>query len=256
MASNYPTSLDNFTNPTSNDSLNSPSHSLQHANINDAVEAIEAKLGIGASPAGSATSGHVLTAGTGGTTTWSAPALSGLVPVIPTSVSVSAGTGSFNSTTGLVTFSGSGVTRINGVFSSAYNNYYVQIEGTASADQFVYLRLSSSGSDYTGTGYSTALRYFASDAGVGFDQNSSTTSTPYIASFRTDESSAVQLVLFSPNVARITKIQGDAQYGASTVMVRQKLGMKIDTTTQYDGFSITANSGGTLSGRLKVYGYN
>jgi hypothetical protein len=47
MPTNYPTSLDNFTNPTANDSLNIPSHSLQHANANDAIEAIEAKLGVG-----------------------------------------------------------------------------------------------------------------------------------------------------------------------------------------------------------------
>jgi hypothetical protein len=47
MPTNYPTSLDNFTNPTANDSLNLPSHSTQHANANDAIEAIEAKLGIG-----------------------------------------------------------------------------------------------------------------------------------------------------------------------------------------------------------------
>jgi len=47
MATNYPTSLDTLTNPVSNDSLNSPSHSAQHANANDAIEAIEAKLGIG-----------------------------------------------------------------------------------------------------------------------------------------------------------------------------------------------------------------
>lgn len=44
MATNFPASVDAFTNPTSNDSLNSPSHSTQHANTNDAVEAIESYL--------------------------------------------------------------------------------------------------------------------------------------------------------------------------------------------------------------------
>jgi hypothetical protein len=41
MPTNFPTSVDNFTNPTANDSLNIPSHSLQHANANDAIEAVE-----------------------------------------------------------------------------------------------------------------------------------------------------------------------------------------------------------------------
>lgn len=70
MASNYPTSLDSFTNPTSGDKLDSPSHSDQHSNVNDAVEALQVKIGIGASPAGSATVGHVLTAQGGGTAIW------------------------------------------------------------------------------------------------------------------------------------------------------------------------------------------
>jgi hypothetical protein len=41
MPTNFPTGVDNFTNPTANDSLNIPSHSLQHSNANDAIEAIE-----------------------------------------------------------------------------------------------------------------------------------------------------------------------------------------------------------------------
>ena len=45
MAISYPSSLDDFTNPASGDPLNSPSHSQQHKNINDAVEALEAKVG-------------------------------------------------------------------------------------------------------------------------------------------------------------------------------------------------------------------
>ena len=44
MATNFPASLDSLTNPTSSDSLNSPSHSAQHANSNDAIEAIETAL--------------------------------------------------------------------------------------------------------------------------------------------------------------------------------------------------------------------
>ena len=46
MATNFPTSLDALTNPTSSDSLSSPSHSAQHANVNDAVEALQAKVGV------------------------------------------------------------------------------------------------------------------------------------------------------------------------------------------------------------------
>jgi len=46
MAITFPTSLDSFSNPASGDLL-STGHALQHANINDAVEALEAKVAIG-----------------------------------------------------------------------------------------------------------------------------------------------------------------------------------------------------------------
>ena len=45
---NFPTSLDAFTNPTASDATNSATvpHATQHSNLNDAVEALEAKVGI------------------------------------------------------------------------------------------------------------------------------------------------------------------------------------------------------------------
>lgn len=46
MATNFPTSLDSLTNPISSDTLASPDHAVQHQNVNDAVEALEAKVGI------------------------------------------------------------------------------------------------------------------------------------------------------------------------------------------------------------------
>jgi hypothetical protein len=56
MATSYPSGLDNFTNPTSTDKLDSATvpHATQHTNINDAVEAIETELGI--NPKGSSAS--------------------------------------------------------------------------------------------------------------------------------------------------------------------------------------------------------
>ncbi len=46
MATNFPTLLDTFTNPLPTSLLLSPSHSLQHSDANDAIEALEAKVGI------------------------------------------------------------------------------------------------------------------------------------------------------------------------------------------------------------------
>lgn len=50
MSTNFPTSLDSLTNPIGTDKVNNAvtalKHSVQHTNVNDAIEAIEAKVGI------------------------------------------------------------------------------------------------------------------------------------------------------------------------------------------------------------------
>lgn len=45
MATNFPASLDTLTNPTANDKVDVVSHADQHANANDAIEALQAKVG-------------------------------------------------------------------------------------------------------------------------------------------------------------------------------------------------------------------
>ena len=67
-ATNFPTSLDSLTNPSGTDSVATVSHSGQHSNANDAIEVIEAKLGIGAS---TAVSGTVFVGDGTGTSRWS-----------------------------------------------------------------------------------------------------------------------------------------------------------------------------------------
>lgn len=73
MATNFPTSLDTLTNPTTSDTLASVPHADQHANANDAIEALQAKVGVDSSAvatsldykltnASSSNPGHVHTA--------------------------------------------------------------------------------------------------------------------------------------------------------------------------------------------------
>lgn len=46
MATNFPVALDSIANPIASNTLNSPSHASQHTNANDAIEAIQAKVGV------------------------------------------------------------------------------------------------------------------------------------------------------------------------------------------------------------------
>jgi hypothetical protein len=49
VATSFPENLDNFINPDSNNSLSNPSHSEQHKNANDAIKALQAKVGVNGS---------------------------------------------------------------------------------------------------------------------------------------------------------------------------------------------------------------
>jgi hypothetical protein len=49
MATSFPSGLDSFTNPTAVDTLDSPPHDTQHADANDAIEALQAKVGVDSS---------------------------------------------------------------------------------------------------------------------------------------------------------------------------------------------------------------
>lgn len=49
MSINFPTSLDSLSNPTSSDTQSGVDHAAQHANANDAIEALEAKVGANSS---------------------------------------------------------------------------------------------------------------------------------------------------------------------------------------------------------------
>lgn len=74
--SNFPTSLDSFTNPGTGDYMDVVSHADQHANANDAIEALEAKLGITAS---TPTSGKLLRGTGAGTSEWDKDAPTGTI---------------------------------------------------------------------------------------------------------------------------------------------------------------------------------
>jgi len=52
MSTNYPTSLDTLTNPEATTNKNTLSHAGQHANANDAIEALQAKVGADSSTVG------------------------------------------------------------------------------------------------------------------------------------------------------------------------------------------------------------
>ena len=100
--------------------------------------------------------------------TLEAGSLSGLVPLVPSSVTVATGTGAFN-TVGKVTFSGATAVTLNGVFSSQYENYKVLINltnATATTGNIIS-RVGATASGYAYQlfrGYSSTVSATASSA--------------------------------------------------------------------------------------------
>lgn len=223
---NYPTSLDDFTNPSAGNTLDSPSHSLQHSDINDAVEALEAKVGIGASPAGSATAGQVLTAQGGGTALWTTPDAGGLVHI----------------ETRTVTASASEI--FNSVFSATYENYLVVLEVTNTGNVANRIRLRKSGTDAS-TNYERL-----SLVGNSTNAQSAQTTDPDVT-FGGAVKKIASINIFRPFVNQSTTLLSSTYSLVGNVGF---LGVNHTTVDTYDGFNLFPVSG-SITGSVKIYGY-
>jgi hypothetical protein len=258
---NYPTSLDAFTNPTGVDSLSSPSHSLQHSDANDAIEALEAKVGIGTSTAGSATAGHVLVASTGGTTTWttvSAGAISTTGGTAGQYLSAgTAGVASWESVpaAGLTLVKsqvvGSAVSNVNvtDAFSTTYDNYkIVYSNGVSSASGSILFKLGASSASY----YSNEL-YAVFNSTTVTSSNYSNQSTWKAGVSTASSATHLNIDLFSPFLSVNTFFTG-----ASILLTSSGdngiFGGWHNVAASYTDFTLSA-SGTFTGGTIYVYGY-
>lgn len=177
--------------------------------------------------------------------------LSGLVPIIPTSVSINAGSSSFNSTTGEITFTGGTTLTINGIFSSAYANYKIFWEvGSCSNSADVYAQLNNSGGTL-GSGY---LWSYVSI------NNSSAVSGTYSAGqgfwnvgrVQSGNAAYIQMDICNPYTA---KTKHFTSLSKDVVISRYNSGDN-GSTTLYPNLLIFPNGQTITNGKCKVYGYN
>ena len=222
MPTNFPTSSDNFTNPISNDSLNNPSHSLQHANNNDAIEAIEASL---------------LPNGVG---------YGGLVLITPTSAT----NGTVNPS-GTVTI-GTAVANVtvSGVFSATYNAYKLQISGgVGSTAANCNLHLGAAG--ITGYYFGATETIYTSGAISAANGNNTTVWTCGNAAAN---GISLNCDIINPNLA--TKSLINYQFSQIDILGRAVVGSGIlDNLTQHTAFTFTMGVGTITGGTIAVYGY-
>lgn len=216
MASGFPASIDNFTDPLSNSALNSPSHSALHSDVNDAVEKIETYMG--------------------------------LVKVIPT--------GATNGTvgaTGTVTV-GNGVASVtvSGAFSSLYDNYeIIYTGGTTNATNNLSIQMGS-----TTTGYYATIVYSLPNAPtpVGLAVNNGANWT-YVGDGTSGGGTRLACSLYAPNLAARTTIAAKYMGTGTASGAFGTFNGNLDNSTQYTAFTIGTNSGTLTGGTIRVYGY-
>lgn len=251
MAINFPTSLDNFTNPASGNTLDSPSHSLQHSDLNDAVEALERKVGLGTAVAGSASAGQVLTISAAGTSTWSTPTTPGLVQVVPTSISVS-GSGSSGSVdaNGTITFTSSSTININGCFSATYQNYlFIYNFDSAAGGNAIKWNGRTSGTTNTSNVYYYAVARNRSSAASLTSYDRGTPSTYVLLGEGNTGVATGNITIYNPFVSKATEVGGLVQNNVDFYWT----GGHYDDTTSFDGFAITLNN--LSAGTFRIYGF-
>jgi hypothetical protein len=179
--------------------------------------------------------------------------VSGLVKVVPTSVTVGSGSGSVSSL-GTVTFTTASSIAIDGAFNSTYDNYMMNIKFSAASatdtDILFYLR-NTTPADVT-SGYQTELLTQASTAiagsavGTGLIGKTSSIGTGYDG-YTVHLYSPFLTVKKTHNSRGHWNVSGGTQYQVSTASL-------MDFTTSCSGIKIYASSG-NFSGTITIYGY-
>lgn len=182
----------------------------------------------------------------------------GLIPVAPTSVTVTSGTATATSL-GVVTFSGTTTVDINGVFSADYTNYRVHISRgfSSSSNIAIKFRFLASGTAYIGNQYyQQGALYSGTNAPSAYSAaNATWFDVGVLPTGSTEDYFSSSLDVFNPFIAKNKIILGQA-YGYGTLVSGYTHNALVGDQTARDGFRLFTNTAATMSGRVQVFGYN
>lgn len=190
--------------------------------------------------------------------TYATKASSGLNLIVPTSAATTGGSYSIG-TNGTLTFTSASTISLNGVFTSTYDNYRVFITiSSASSGAYLYTRFRANGSDNSTTNYRYANTLWNTVSGATQNtlliNNDTAFAIARVDNFTGTFDSVIDIG--QPFNSAFTTYKGK---GTGSVVVGQNYGQIMDSngffidTTSFDGFTIY-NS--TMSGKIRVYGYN
>ena len=175
----------------------------------------------------------------------------GLIVMTPTSINVTGTSGSINADGG-VDFTAVTSLSLNGVFTSAYDNYLIVIFhewSGASGGINIDCRLRAAGSDASGSNY-TYQNIVAADTSLSGARTSNQTSAVMINNHATLWSGS-HLHLYGPALAQPTATRSVQVIGDPRV---QDWATTHSLSTSYDGITFSVSSD-NLTGSVTVFGY-
>lgn len=183
---------------------------------------------------------------------------SGLVPIVPSSVTITGGSATVN-TYGLVTATGTTDIALNNCFSSAYDRYKIVISLTYSGDQAFLMKLRAAGTQ-SSTGYYQGGYYIrtngsagawglATNGGYWMLGNSSALTSP------SGNRLNFPIEVVHPFESVNTSFVGQSVSQDSTGVYTTVIGGMHDTTSSYDGFYMWGSNGAAFGATVQVFGY-
>ena len=182
----------------------------------------------------------------------------GLVPIVPTSITLGSGTGSID-VGGNVTFNNSTYVSLTGLFTSSYRNYRLVFEcvkNGASANNFINMRFNTGGTYTSTAGYSCGVVGFATNTGSLQNIGGNPSGDLFLTRvYGSGGRNSATVDIFNPQLALYTTMSGtwmgttsgDGQHGVTSGVW--------NATNQFDGIYVYP-TGENFTGTMKIYGYN
>lgn len=178
----------------------------------------------------------------------------GLGIIAPSSIAYSGGSAS--SSGGTTTFTGVSSISLNGVFSATHQNYRIVWYGNGDQNPTIggRFRARVAGADETGAGY-VSHRIYSTSAGASPLLAYAAGQTSFDLFFVGNFGRCVFVTdIAGPYVAQHTEAVAQFFGGSSTDNYYGSGAFSLQSSTQYDGFTLYVPSG-SISGAVRVYGY-
>jgi hypothetical protein len=174
---------------------------------------------------------------------------SGLQIVSPTSIANSGGSASASG--GAVSFTSVSSVSLNGVFTSAYENYRIVMSILGSTASGAFARLRASGTDNTTSNYS----YQFISGSTTTVSGAGATGVDYLEMASAITQNGIHVFdFFAPQLATATQIIGAWQNFTSSAPFVRQVAASHNVASAFDGLTVYPQSG-TMTGTLRIYGY-